>query len=64
MTRWCQLEFRTTSESALITGNLTKQLIRITFLCLSSIKYMQIHIEPKDQHKTTFTCPFGTFSYT
>ncbi|RDY10040.1 hypothetical protein CR513_05505, partial [Mucuna pruriens] len=27
-------------------------------------KYMQIHIAPKDQHKTTFTCPFGTFAYT
>ncbi|RDX75976.1 Retrovirus-related Pol polyprotein from transposon 17.6, partial [Mucuna pruriens] len=26
--------------------------------------YMQIHIAPKDQHKTTFTCPFGTFAYT
>ncbi|RDX99981.1 Retrovirus-related Pol polyprotein from transposon 17.6, partial [Mucuna pruriens] len=26
--------------------------------------YMQIHIVPKDQHKTTFTCPFGTFVYT
>ncbi|RDX64395.1 hypothetical protein CR513_57059, partial [Mucuna pruriens] len=25
--------------------------------------YMQIHITPKDQHKTTFTCPFGTFAY-
>ncbi|RDX79855.1 Retrovirus-related Pol polyprotein, partial [Mucuna pruriens] len=25
--------------------------------------YMQIHIAPKDQHKTTFTCPFGTFAY-
>ncbi|RDX69444.1 hypothetical protein CR513_51432, partial [Mucuna pruriens] len=24
--------------------------------------YMQIHIAPKDQHKTTFTCPFGTYS--
>ncbi|RDX85012.1 Retrovirus-related Pol polyprotein, partial [Mucuna pruriens] len=27
-------------------------------------KYMQIHIAPEDQHKTTFTCPFGTFVYT
>ncbi|RDX94118.1 Retrovirus-related Pol polyprotein from transposon 17.6, partial [Mucuna pruriens] len=25
---------------------------------------MQIHIAPEDQHKTTFTCPFGTFVYT
>ncbi|RDX81778.1 Retrovirus-related Pol polyprotein from transposon 17.6, partial [Mucuna pruriens] len=26
--------------------------------------YMQIHIAPEDQYKTTFTCPFGTFVYT
>ncbi|RDX92572.1 Retrovirus-related Pol polyprotein, partial [Mucuna pruriens] len=26
--------------------------------------YMQIHITSEDQHKTTFTCPFGTFAYT
>ncbi|RDX68463.1 Retrovirus-related Pol polyprotein from transposon 17.6, partial [Mucuna pruriens] len=26
--------------------------------------YMQIHIVPEDQHKTTFTYPFGTFAYT
>ncbi|RDX93593.1 Retrovirus-related Pol polyprotein from transposon 17.6, partial [Mucuna pruriens] len=26
--------------------------------------YMQIDITPEDQHKTTFTCPFGTFAYT
>ncbi|RDX63183.1 Retrovirus-related Pol polyprotein from transposon 17.6, partial [Mucuna pruriens] len=25
--------------------------------------YMQIHIAPEDQLKTTFTCPFGTFAY-
>jgi len=25
--------------------------------------YFQIHIAPKDQKKTTFTCPFGTFAY-
>ncbi|RDX92271.1 Retrovirus-related Pol polyprotein, partial [Mucuna pruriens] len=25
---------------------------------------MQIHIALEDQHKTTFTCPFGTFVYT
>ncbi|RDY00802.1 hypothetical protein CR513_15955, partial [Mucuna pruriens] len=27
-------------------------------------RYMQIHIAPEDQHKTTFTCPFGIFAYT
>ncbi|RDY13925.1 Orf V, partial [Mucuna pruriens] len=26
--------------------------------------YMQIHIAPENQYKTTFTCPFGTFAYT
>nr|GEY07646.1 reverse transcriptase domain-containing protein [Tanacetum cinerariifolium] len=25
--------------------------------------YLQIPIDPKDQEKTTFTCPYGTFSY-
>jgi hypothetical protein len=25
--------------------------------------YNQIAIAPKDQDKTTFTCPFGTFAY-
>ncbi|RDX65451.1 hypothetical protein CR513_55887, partial [Mucuna pruriens] len=24
--------------------------------------YMKIHIAPEDQHKTAFTCPFGTFA--
>ncbi|RDX98198.1 hypothetical protein CR513_18919, partial [Mucuna pruriens] len=27
-------------------------------------RHMQIYIAPKNQHKTTFTCPFGTFAYT
>jgi hypothetical protein len=26
-------------------------------------RYNQIQIKPKDQHKTTFICPWGTFSY-
>ncbi|RDY07853.1 hypothetical protein CR513_07993, partial [Mucuna pruriens] len=28
------------------------------------IGYMHIHIASVDQHKTTFTCLFGTFAYT
>ncbi|RDX97697.1 Retrovirus-related Pol polyprotein from transposon opus, partial [Mucuna pruriens] len=28
------------------------------------VGYMQIHTTPEDQHKTTFTCPFRTFTYT
>ncbi|RDX99737.1 hypothetical protein CR513_17181, partial [Mucuna pruriens] len=27
-------------------------------------RYMQIHIALEDQHKTTVSCPFGTFAYT
>ena len=26
-------------------------------------EYNQIQIKPEDQHKTSFICPFGTFSY-
>nr|GEU62943.1 retrovirus-related Pol polyprotein from transposon TNT 1-94 [Tanacetum cinerariifolium] len=26
-------------------------------------RYFQIPLDPKDQEKTTFTCPYGTFSY-
>jgi hypothetical protein len=25
--------------------------------------FMKIPIHPDDQHKTTFTCPYGTFAY-
>jgi hypothetical protein len=25
--------------------------------------YNQIHINPKDQHKVSFICPWGTFAY-
>jgi hypothetical protein len=25
--------------------------------------YNQVHVDPEDQEKTTFTCPFGTFAY-
>ncbi|RDX97717.1 hypothetical protein CR513_19468, partial [Mucuna pruriens] len=63
-TRWCRQGFKIACEFVLITENLRKQLARTTFLCLLLIKHMQIHIALVDQHKTTFTCPFGTFAYT
>ncbi|CAM8905420.1 unnamed protein product [Rhodiola kirilowii] len=25
--------------------------------------FFQIHIHPQDQEKTTFTCPYGTYTY-
>nr|GEW07246.1 reverse transcriptase domain-containing protein [Tanacetum cinerariifolium] len=30
---------------------------------LAGNQYFQIPIDPKDQEKTTFTCPYGTFAY-
>ncbi|GJY99994.1 reverse transcriptase domain-containing protein [Tanacetum coccineum] len=30
---------------------------------LKAFGYFQIPIDPKDQEKTTFTCPYGTFAY-
>jgi hypothetical protein len=27
------------------------------------LMFMQISIHPDDQHKTMFTCPYGTFAY-
>ncbi|RDX68173.1 hypothetical protein CR513_52865, partial [Mucuna pruriens] len=43
-----------------------KKLVRKSHYCFLDgfSGYMQIHIAPEDQHKTTFTCPFGTFAYT
>ncbi|GJS34350.1 reverse transcriptase domain-containing protein [Tanacetum coccineum] len=31
--------------------------------CFRKKGYFQIPIDPKDQEKTTFTCPYGTFAY-
>ncbi|RDX98842.1 Retrovirus-related Pol polyprotein, partial [Mucuna pruriens] len=36
----------------------------LKYTYLDTKQYMHIHIAPEDQHKTTFTCPFGTFAYT
>ncbi|RDY08458.1 Retrovirus-related Pol polyprotein from transposon 17.6, partial [Mucuna pruriens] len=43
-----------------------EKLVRKSHYCFLDrySRYMQIHIVPEEQHKTTFTCPFGTFAYT
>nr|GEY04120.1 DNA-directed DNA polymerase [Tanacetum cinerariifolium] len=42
-----------------------KRLARNEFYCFLDgfSGYFQIPIDPKDQDKTTFTCPYGTFAY-
>nr|GEV62429.1 reverse transcriptase domain-containing protein [Tanacetum cinerariifolium] len=42
-----------------------KRLARNEFYCFLDgfSGYFQIQIDPKDQKKTTFTCPYGTFAY-
>ena len=46
-------------------GQLLKRLAGKSHYCFLEgfTGYFQIHIAPEDQHKTTFTCPFGTFAY-
>nr|GEV92806.1 reverse transcriptase domain-containing protein [Tanacetum cinerariifolium] len=42
-----------------------ERLVRNKFHCFLDgfSGYLQIPIDPKDQEKTTFTCPYGTFAY-
>nr|GEX93434.1 hypothetical protein [Tanacetum cinerariifolium] len=42
-----------------------KRLARNEYYCFLDgfSSYFQIPIDPKDQEKTTFTCPYGTFAY-
>ncbi|RDX80242.1 Retrovirus-related Pol polyprotein from transposon 17.6, partial [Mucuna pruriens] len=73
MTSWYQCEFRTTGKLQKIKpgnshGSLSFAFHRSRkshyYFLDGFSSYMQIHIAPEDQHKTTFTCPFGTFAYT
>ncbi|GKD74399.1 reverse transcriptase domain-containing protein [Tanacetum coccineum] len=42
-----------------------ERLARNEFYCFLDgfLRYFQIPIDPQDQEKTTFTCPYGTFAY-
>lgn len=42
-----------------------ERLTRHSYYCFLNgfLGYFQIPIAPKDQEKTTFTCPYGTFAY-
>nr|GFB97953.1 reverse transcriptase domain-containing protein [Tanacetum cinerariifolium] len=50
----------------LVTGwRMLKRLAGNKFYCFLDgfFGYFQIHIDPRDQEKTTFTCPYETFAY-
>ncbi|RDX78334.1 hypothetical protein CR513_41405, partial [Mucuna pruriens] len=72
MTSWYLCGFRIASELQKIKSGNSQGLLSFSFHRSSPGKiirkvplfYMQIHIAPEDQHKTTFTCSFGTFAYT
>ena len=36
---------------------------KMMFMLDGFLGYNQVEVEEKDQHKTTFTTPWGTFSY-
>nr|GEZ51653.1 reverse transcriptase domain-containing protein [Tanacetum cinerariifolium] len=46
-------------------GPMLKRLARNEYYCFLDgfFGYFQIPIDPRDQEKTTFTCPYGTFAY-
>ncbi|GJT52953.1 reverse transcriptase domain-containing protein [Tanacetum coccineum] len=52
-------------ENELIPTHLVTRLGGMEFYCFLDgfSGYFQIPIDPQDQEKTTFTCPYGTFAY-
>nr|GEV88579.1 reverse transcriptase domain-containing protein [Tanacetum cinerariifolium] len=48
-----------------VVANENNELIPTRFYCFLDgfLGYFQIPIDPQDQEKTTFTCPYGTFTY-
>nr|GEZ25614.1 DNA-directed DNA polymerase [Tanacetum cinerariifolium] len=49
----------------LVTDQMLERLARNKFYCFLDgfLGYFQIPIDPQDQEKTTFTCPYETFAY-
>ena len=49
----------------LFMDQMLERLVRQAFYCFldDCSGYNQIVVDPKDQEKTTFTCPFGVFAY-
>ncbi|RDY09926.1 Retrovirus-related Pol polyprotein, partial [Mucuna pruriens] len=59
------LDSQWVSPVQVVPKNLGKAIRKIPLLLSDGFsRYRQIHIAPQDQHKTTLTCPFGTFAYT
>nr|GEU58818.1 reverse transcriptase domain-containing protein [Tanacetum cinerariifolium] len=57
--------FKTSREEKHMPNNMLKRLTGNEYYCFLDgfFGYFQIPIDPKDQEKTMFTCPYGTFTY-
>nr|GEU55922.1 reverse transcriptase domain-containing protein [Tanacetum cinerariifolium] len=53
----------TNEENELILTRLVTGWERVLLFPRWFLRYFQIPIDPRDQEKTTFTCPYGTFAY-
>ena len=51
--------------SLLFIDQMVKRLAGHKYYCFLDgySRYNQVPVDPEDQEKTTFTCPFGTFAY-
>nr|GFC15604.1 reverse transcriptase domain-containing protein [Tanacetum cinerariifolium] len=58
-----QIHYMTTEKEMLVV--MLERMARNKFYCFLDgfSGYFQIHIDPQDHEKTTFTCPYGTFAY-
>ncbi|GJT78841.1 reverse transcriptase domain-containing protein [Tanacetum coccineum] len=53
------------NDELVLTRTITERLAGNKYFCFIDgfSGYVQIPIDPNDQEKTTFTCPFGTYAY-